>query len=248
MSLSPAPTLGEIRQEVLIRCGMATTGTLPQDQQQVVDSKIRSAQRQLFTNSWWSRIRQRTDIALITGTSIYDWPDAVSPETITDVQVVRLSDGKEYRVDQGIRSHERNTASTSTNSCPTQFEYIDGTIKLYPAPDAAVWGLLRITSYGDIPAFIDDAERTVVDPEALIQFAELLLKQHYEMPGVGGLEKQLEKYLGNIRARQSTKEGLSLTGRQSILMRPKPDNRIARNRGGGAGVGDDWASWTPWGG
>ncbi len=240
MSLSRPLTLGEIRQAVQIRCGLGTTGSLPIDQQALVDEKIRSAQRMLYANSWWTRQRRRFDITLVTDVSDYDWPDTLAPEFVGDVFVIRASDSREFKMMPGSRSGERNDAALSSGA-PTLWEFIDGNLRVYPAPDDN-WSGLTLWGYGDLPDFVDDTEECVVDNEALIQYGELLVKQHYEMPGIDRLESQLMRYIDDMRARQSDKRGVSLTGRQSIRMRPTPENRITRGPNTG-----DWSDWHPWG-
>ncbi len=238
MSLSRPMTLGEIRTAVQIRCGLGTTGSLPIDQQALVDEKIRSAQRMLFTTSVWSRQRRKFEITLTEDVSDYDWPDTLAPEFTQRVFVIRASDSREFPLAPGSSERERNDSAISS-SMPQLFDFIDGILRLYPAPDDN-WSEIVLWGYGDLPEFVDDGEVCVVDNEALIQQAELFVKQHYTMPGTEALERQLMKYLDDLRARNSDKRGISLTGRQSLWLRPTPENRI-----GGPNTGD-WRDWHPW--
>lgn len=237
MALAPIPTLGEIRQAVMVRCGLATTGTLPQDSQQLLDELIRSAQRQLYHRSFWLRQRIRSDITLVEDQALYDWPEETPPDSIVEVTVIRADDDQEFPLVPGIRYDERNDAARASG-CPTQFEWIDGQLQIYPAPDAE-WSDLRVTSYGALPAFVADTERAVVDGESLIMLAELMVKEHYEMPGTKRLEYAFEQYLSNFLSRNSEKTGVSLSpGRQPAALRPH-----RKNRQGGPYNVDDWHPW-----
>jgi hypothetical protein len=244
MALPLGITLSEARQAVLTRVGMALDGNLPANQNALVDEKLRSAQSQLYQLMHWTHMNKRRDSALAEGVTVYDFPDDCDPGQIQRIICVRESDGFEAVLQPGLRPSERNAFSNDVSAnlgVPARYEFEDETITIMPAPDAE-WTVLRFEYYARPTKFIEDADRASVDAEALLMLGEILLKEHYTIPGTETLRQDLSGYLNRLKGKQSVGDGFQPGGNHAFHRRQQAKQH--RFRGGDTKGG--WAYWRPW--
>lgn len=241
MALPLQPTLSEIRAATLTRCGIASSGNIPRNISDIIDEKIRSAQIQIYELYPWlaNYVSRTTD--LIADTKDYDVPDDTDPGHIDFISVRRISDGKLYPLEPGIRPGETNLFVNSSASLPTRYAFIDQMIHIEPVPDVTLYDVL-VLQYFQVPGqFVEDTERAVVDGEALKTFAEILVKEHFGGQDTDKLRADLGRYLERKRTRQSDGGGFQMGGRLPSTMFQAKRNRFA-DQGGGT----SWQDWRPW--
>jgi hypothetical protein len=246
MALALQPTLVELRQAVLSRCGLATEGNIPRAIQGVIDERIRSAQLQLYELFPWLVTYVQRDIELQSQVSDYDVPDDTEPGKITFVAVRRKQDGWIFVLDRGIRPDEMNYVNQQTipikGAMPLRFDFIDTIIRVAPIPDVDYYDYLQLAYYQTPGRLLEDSERCVVDGEALKMLSEILVKQHFGGQDTTKLEAQLAQYVDRVKMKQSNGEGFQMGGHQSLVGRTQRRNRFAWS----AIRGNTWRDWRPW--
>jgi hypothetical protein len=244
MSAALQPTLAEARQEVMNRCGLATEGNIPRAVQGTMDSRIRSAQKQLYELYPWLRNYVTGEITLSNGVRDYDVPDDTEPGEIDYISVRRISDGWVYPLERGVRPVERNylISVPPANSMPMRFDFINGIIRIDPAPDTTYFDVLQLQYYQVIVSLVEDTDRLVIDGEAVIMYAEILTKQHYGGQDTTKLENQLGLYIQKKMGKQGNGSGFQMGGHQSVIGKTQPRNRFF-DRGGNGGWGRGWWPW-----
>ncbi len=231
MVLPLNPTLGQLRNEVLLRCGYSTTGNQAAGVTPVTDSYIAGSEKELFYECEWLKAIKRTSVALIEGETTVDWPDDAAPGEITLVAVVKVADdGTESRweVQPGARLQERDAGQESTDEDrwgqPGVYELVDDVIYIYPAA-SELFTSLEI-DYRLAPSLIQASDRTAVDGELLVQRAVFKLKEYLALP-IGQKEvMDHERYLARLRAANSQRDGIQLGGHKSWKVYPTSKNRL----------------------
>lgn len=244
MALALQPTLGEVRAATLQRCGLATEGNVPRNIQGILDEKIRSAQRQLYELFPWLTTYTQNEIALADGESRYDIPDDTEPGKITFVSVRRKQDGWIFTLDRGIRPEELNYVNQTPvkGAMPLRYDFHDNVLVIAPVPDVTYYDALLLAYYQTPPPFVQDAERTVVDGEALKMLAEILVKEHFGGQDTRALREDLGRYVDRVKVKQSSGDGFQMGGHQSLVTRTQRRNRFAWS----SIRGNTWRDWRPW--
>jgi hypothetical protein len=251
MAMPIRPTLGELRESLLRRVGLAAGGTAPANVLPIIDERIRQAERMLHTRIDFTHLWERMDVPLTAGVNEYDWPDNVEVGDLRWISAVN-QDGYEARLNPGMRPIERNSAyptpqTDQTNwSQPLIYTIQNQVIRIGPTPDET-WVRMVYEYYLAPGPMVDPEERCAIDPEALLMQAEILTKQHFGMPGIEPVVGMLDEYLKDLQAKQGDGDGFQLGGRQSIRIRPWRRNRVAENGRNGpfsrntlAGSGGGW--------
>lgn len=244
MALVLQPTLGEVRIATLLRCGLASEGNIPRSIQGIIDEKIRSAQKQLYKLFPWLATYVEREITLVDEQADYDIPDDTIPGKITFVVVRRKADGLLFEMDRGIRPDEMNyiNQGVAKGSQPLRFEFIDQIMRIAPKPDTDYYDALVVYYYQIPGAFTEDAERAVVDGEALKMLSEILTKEHFGGQDTAQLRKDLDTYIDKTKMEQGNGDGFQMGGHQSIATRTQRRNRFAWS-----GVrANTWRDWRPW--
>jgi len=244
MALVLQPTLGEVRIATLLRCGLASEGNIPRNIQGIIDEKIRSAQRQLYELYPWLATFVQREITLVDQQAAYDIPDDTEPGKITYVVVSRKADGLLFEMDRGIRPDEMNyiNQGVAKGSQPLRYEFIDQQMLVAPKPDTAYYDKLLLYYYQIPSAFIEDAERAVVEGEALKMLSEILVKEHFGGQETDRLRADLGTYIDRVKMKQGNGDGFQMGGHQSIATRTQRRNRFAWS-----GVrANTWRDWRPW--
>lgn len=243
MALQLQPTLGEIRQSVLARCGLATTGNIPRNIQGILDERIRSAQLQLYEEAYWLANYVQREITLDADTTDYDCPDDTEPGNIDWISV-KDTDGRVYEMSPGYIPSDPNVLVNESASLPLRYNFIDQIIRIQPVPDTTRYTAL-VLWYRQRPGpFIEDGERAVVDGEALKMLAEILVKDHFGGQNTTKLEQALGRYVMRRKGKQSDGSGWSMGcgGKRSLRGQSYPKNGFNTVRVN-ATSGDDWRPW-----
>jgi hypothetical protein len=244
MSVALQPTLGELRHETLNRCGLATEGNVPRTIQDIIDSRIRSAQKQLYELFPWLATYVTGTITLANGVGDYDIPDDTEPGKITFVALNRISDGWVVELERGIRPAEMNyyAQAMTKGSMPLRFDFIDNVLRIAPVPDTTYYDVLKIAYFQTPPKMVEDSERAVVDGEALLMLTEILVKEHFGGQATEKLAAALDRYVDRVKMKQSNGEGFQMGGHQSLVGKTQKRNRFAWS-----GIqANTWRDWRPW--
>ncbi len=231
MVLPLNPTLGQLRNEVLLRCGYSTTGNQAAGVVPVTDSYIAGSEKELFYECEWLKAVRRTSVSLTEGSNVVDWPDDAAPGEITLVAVLKVADdGAESRweVLPGARLQERDAGQASTDEDrwgqPGVYELVDDVVYIYPPP-SEFFTALEI-DYRLAPSLIQEDDRTSVDGELLVQRAVFKLKEYLALP-IGQKEvADHERYLARLRASNSQRDGIQIGGHKSHKLMPHKKNRL----------------------
>ena len=238
MSLTAPMTLGEIRDEVLVRVGAASQGNLGTRWHAKVESFVRSSLRQLFVEASWTVLKKTTTAALVVDDRVVDWPDDSEPGSIISIVVVDDEDNQ-YQLAPGLRPNERESARTPSGR-PMLYTYTDGDIEIYPAPTEKYVGLIiDYTMSETVPIEADD--EVFLDPEAVIMLTAMAFKRDQGLPTTGDDRAEYERYLSRMRARQGDGEGFVVGGAKTDV--PLRRNRVNRSKirfGNGAPFTEDW--------
>jgi hypothetical protein len=195
MSLPLLPTLEEIRESVVVRSGLANSGSLPARQQRWLDEEIRRAHREIYVAYSWLRRTAMVQIPLSAGVTKYDLPNVFNLGGIHRVGLL-ADDGKihELRYDSltDIRNQFREDGKprywyvSSGVSPATQVPPLpvapDIYLELLPAPTTD-WPTLVIEGTLRDYAPTANTDRVAIDGEAIIQLVTIRYKEYM---GIGG--------------------------------------------------------------
>ena len=227
MSLPLLPTLEEIRDDVAIRSGAANSGTLPQAQKRWLDSEIRRAQRELFSQYAWLRRNASTTITLSAGVKVYDLPNIFNLGGIHRVGILE-SDG--IRVRSLLNDDLQDVTNEFTaNGTPRYWKVMGAQIApspsapptaspqlvITPAPTSEWTTLVIEGQLRDYPVEADD-DRVVVDGEAIIQAVTIRYKEYLGIGGDQGRNRQdLGAYIQSLRGQESTTKAYPIASRKN---------------------------------
>lgn len=243
MALPLNPTLSELRNQVLLRCGYSVTGNQSAAVAPLVNSYLAGSEREIFPEMEWLRANKRTTIALVADEHTVDWPDDAEPGEIYDVWTVRADTGELSVVMPGLYLNERDSGDNGESGRPILYEYSNQAIELEPAPSSDYTSL--VVTYGLEPRLVQDDDRCLVDPELLIQRAVFKFKEYLGLP-VGQVEMaNHERYMARLRASNSSKSGFVMGGRKSWRTDVQKRNRVAKDANIGNGASYT-AGWNPW--
>lgn len=229
MSLPPFKTLGEVRDEVLVRVGAASAGNKGTRWHAKIESLIRSAVNQLFAEGDWVAVQVTTDIATTADNAYIDWPDNAQPGAIHSLIAISTS-GEETPVEPGARSQERNTGHRdSASGRPICYDFTGEMIELIPPP-SATWPTIRVRYTAAPNAMMAEEDPIVVDAEAVTMQVVMAFKRDQGLPTSQDDRAEFERYLLRIRARQSTADGFVIGGHRSAKQNVHLRNRVARGQ------------------
>lgn len=200
MALALLPTLTELRSRLFTRLGMETQGGQASPDSALFDSWIQQSNAMLWLECAWLRSRTRFSMTLVPGQSIYDWPDGIDEGSIEIVEL-EDSDRKVFPLTVGIDFMIRNLNPAASNSRPMWFDVHDNVIEILPAPDTTFPRVWITGEFG--PAELRaEGDRCNVDPEALLQMATVMGREHFGMGDTRGAETRLQRYIMLSRAHQ----------------------------------------------
>lgn len=241
MTLPLHPTLQELRNEVLLRCGYSITGNQAAGVIPVCDSYVAGSEKELFPECEWLKAGKRTTVDIAEDDSTADWPDDAAPGEITAISVVYVNDDDEEALcpmQSGARLQERDLAGVESGQ-PIVYEYVNEIIYFYP-PAGEDYVRLEI-DYRLAPTLVQPTDRTVVDGELLVQRATFKMKEYLGLP-IGQKEvADHERFLARLRAANSNRSGIQIGGHKSHKVRPHLKNRV-----GDVGPSNGFDNFHPW--
>ena len=198
MPLLLEKTLGDIRQSVAVRCGVAQSGQAANRSKNILDELVNKCMREIYLSCYWARLRVTQDYPLTSSQQDYDIPDDFPIGGINRITVLG-TDGREYQLAYDDLVELQDIAYDAMNR-PLYFRFVNGILRLYPAPDATQWPTMRIDGTMGPVWMVNDADRSAVDSEAVTQLTVINYKQYLGIGGDQGPAKQdFINYLHNLR-------------------------------------------------
>jgi hypothetical protein len=230
MALAPEKSLVELRNAVMERCVLNTTGNLGARAQKVVDSCLNSAQRVLYYDHDYTRLQVRRTITLSNGVTTYDFPDDIEPGQIFNpIYVRRLSDQRIFPLRPGINWMERNAAQvTTTNSIPCRYTFENEMLTIAPAPDTTLYDALVYDAFLACTPLVGETDLCTIDSEALIQMAEIMVRPRMGLLAISGADAILAKYLDSLKTQSGDDGDCLLGGATSAVVTPEGTDRLVR--------------------
>jgi len=205
MTLPLEKTLGEARESVLLRVGIADSAAHNANLQRQVDEYLRDAHSYYYGKAGWFVAHRRLEVSLSEGVAEYDWPDDAQPGSVHAIYVSTDADKIPYELQLAPTPKQRYWATNgTTNGRPQYFEYYEGGIKLYPAPSSEYTVL--VMDYKERQAsLVSDSDRLQADSQLVIQRAVLDLKVHFGQQGVAEGKEHLREMERDILSRQNNR-------------------------------------------
>lgn len=221
MSL-PAPwSLVQVRNEVFLRCTVNTGGDRGARSRAIIDSCIRQAQRMLEIQSPWLTLQTTLNVTMTDGVSVYDIPDTIDPGRIELIDVREVSTQKFWPLKPCPTQPERNSLVSSTLGRPVAWWFENQMLYVTPSPDTDSWDVLRITGFLRANTLTADTDLVVLDPEAVVQRAEIFARPRLGLPVDPSLTQAHLAYVRDLKATQTEGAGFVLGGDTSTKLRPE---------------------------
>lgn len=192
MPLPLLPTLVEVRNAVAVRARLARNGQLLTAQIPVIDETIRKAQRHIYTSFPWAVNSIRRSTTLTANQSSYDLPADIYPGQIHYLAVIDQSEVEKQEATPSyvprefpliIEQLSTHLQAYPDAGRPKHARIINQMLELYPAPDTE-WQTLVLEGRPRESALINEQDRAVVDGEALIELATILICEDLELRDV----------------------------------------------------------------
>lgn len=191
-------TLGELRADLLARCGMAAQGSAGTSQV-LMNSFLRNGQQQIYWAQDWKHLTWYEDKTLGAGQNLIDYPTTCA----RDRRVLRIETvfgGQWRRVPEGIRTED--WSNMETRGYPIRVDKLEQLL-FYPKADQIY--TVRVWHVRDLARFTQDADRATVDDELVFLHALANAKSHYRHPDAQQYQGQLADMMASVR-------GVNFTG------------------------------------
>lgn len=186
-------TLSEIRSDIQIRLGFGGAGASAVVNTPIIDSFIRSAQEQLYSQFEWRELIKYDEVTTGINQYLYDYPADCNIERIISVE---MKEGDTwYPVVEGITMNLRSDTNTSR---PRRYERF-AQMEVWPAADKA-YTMRRYYTMA-LPSLVSDSARVVIDSELVFLHALTNAKMHYRQPDAQVYSGQLDTLLNRLRAK-----------------------------------------------
>ena len=186
-------TLVDIRSDIQSRLGFGMAGKAGVVNSGLIDSMIRSAQRQLYEQFDWLHLRSVLDRDLGANQQYMDYPDDCNIERIQQICV--KWGGRYVPLIEGIDLVHRNVPSAGP---PLRYERRDQ-IEVWPVPASAEYAL-RVEYIKQLSALNLDTDRVSLPDELVYLHALSNAKSHYRQPDAQTYASQLEALLNRLKA------------------------------------------------
>lgn len=186
-------TLEQLRSDIQIRLGFGGAGSAAVVNTPVIDSFIRSAQEQLYSQFEWRELITYEDVETGIDQVLYDYPADCNIERVLEVWI--LFGSTWYPVTEGITMNMR---SDTTSGRPRRFERFEQ-MEVWPPADVAY--TMRTYYVKALPALVSDSDRVVIDSELVFLHALTNAKLHYRQPDAQAYSGQLDTLLNRLRAK-----------------------------------------------
>jgi hypothetical protein len=209
MTLPLEKTLGEVRENVMIRGGIAESAAHNANLQRVVDSFIRDAHHYYYSNNAFPFNKGRASLTLSEGVQEYDWPDDVEPGSISEVRLAGTG-ATSYKLYPMPSPSEREAVyANGAAGKPRYYEYMDGGITVYPAPSSAYTTIDFIYQPRETQ-LVADSDRLQVDSNLVMLRATISLLIHRSKPGVGERQRDLGMMEQALLSRNNNRKSINL--------------------------------------
>lgn len=190
-------TLGAIRSDIQTRLGFGMAGQAGVVNASLIDSFIRSAQKQLYEDYQWKRLE--TYVERLTGVEqvLYDYPADCEPENI--IQIAIQNSGIWTPLKPGITLSQRSIIGSGQ---PSRYE-LRAQMEIHPPP--AQQYTMRIEYKQSCGSLTNDNDRTTIDSELVLLHALAAAKAHYRQPDAPQVASQLENMLAKLKAHSRQK-------------------------------------------
>lgn len=184
-------TLLELRADIQTRLGYGMAGQAGVVNAPLIDSMLRSAQEQLYTQFDWSILKGVQERTTGQDQQFYDYPADCNIERI---QAIYLTWGGEvHQLEEGIDYQDR---SSQVSTIPQKYERRDQ-IELWPIPQAIY--PLRIEYIKRLGSFTANSDRASLPSEIVYLHALTNAKAHYRQPDADRYAGQLESILARLK-------------------------------------------------
>lgn len=198
----PSKTLAQLRQQLLIRLGMAAMlSAPPPGMVELLNSFLIESQELLFRRYVLFRTERWFTWNMAQGQRFYDLDanaDActknLDPRMVTWVGISRGDNVWRPLVNK----IDPVRYSTRIESIPDSYE-IRQCIEVWPAPSDDSW-LLRVKGHFGLMPFAADTDSTTIDDRAVFLLALANAKAHYGQPDAANYMTQLTTLLGDLTA------------------------------------------------
>lgn len=197
MTLPLKRTLGDIRADIQTALGFGMAGQAGIVNSSLIDSKIRSAQEQLYSQFDFVELKEVYERTTGENQSLYDYPPNCNVERINGIWVVWS--GQYIQLKEGIDPKMRTYAS---GNVPARFER-RAQIELWPVPNTNEYKL-RFEYIRTLDPLTADGHRTTIPSELVYLHALSNCKAHYRQPDAQTYATQLDALLLRIKARHRT--------------------------------------------
>lgn len=217
MAFSAYSTLSEVRRSLALLLNLGTFAEQATETRQLLDEFIRQAVAFIDLEAPWVRRRARTDLALVTNQSVYDFPDNVRPGRLVELSIVNTN-GNERALHPGVTAQERAYYRnvTASGALPTHWEIVDEQLNILPAPDATNYPTLRLTYYRAAVLPSSDDDELPLDGQAVLLYATHLGREHY-LGGSGGKRQEYEQYIQRLRPLEAQRDTIHMGGAGRFL-------------------------------
>jgi len=180
--------------------------------QPLIDEFINQTQKQLYTRAYWARLSRRLEFSLVTDQTDYDIPSVTTIGGIHRVTVADLN-GREIELKyEDVLEVQDFTRVNSSR--PIFFSVNDDVLRISPSPDATKFPTMFMEVELALTKLVADTDRTVIDTEALVQGATILLRKDL---GTGGsqasADADLRQYLLDLRGLVSPNRSYPIASR-----------------------------------
>jgi hypothetical protein len=191
-------TLLDLRTELIDRLNFASQSATDAATVRLANSFLRNAQAQLYWQYDFPTLRRRFTIALLAGTTLYDFPVLDAGATLLEprrITVVTVQDGttRSAPLRDGILPSMYDSAPTGI---ATHYDVRDQ-LEVWPTPDKAY--TLHVEGFQQLKPFTADAHTATVDDELVFMLALANAKAHYRQPDAEIYANELKSLLARFK-------------------------------------------------
>jgi|SRR5215217_66790 len=199
MALPLLRTLGDIRSDIQSRCGFGSAGQAGVVNSALIDSMIRSAQKQLYEQFEWRVLDGVSERLTGADQQYYDYPEDCNLE---EIKLIAINWGGRFRpLKEGINLEHRSLPSTGV---PERYERRDQ-YELWPIPISNQY-TIRLEYTKVLKPLVVDSDRVSINDEIIFLFALSTAKQHYKQDDAATYSTQLDALLLRLKAKNRGKQ------------------------------------------
>lgn len=242
MSLPLLPTLVQLRRSVAIRAGLATQNDATLRYQAQIDEYLNKAQKMIDLRASWARRVVRGTFASVDDETDYDIPTGTNIGSITRLAIQDINGVETELFEDSSPQYE--TLRLVNKTRPIVYRIIDQVIRVLPKVEATTYPTFIIEYQTRTTPLVNDADRTSVDDEAMIQMATTDIRKRLGF--ITSVEARAENkdtwdYLKDLRQELNPARAYSMVS--SALDGP---DYIRYGIPSGMGTSPYYVGWSPW--